>query len=67
MEAIQRELAKSAKSPEDILTKTVLLQKALLGDSSPNFVNKTVADASHALGLAPLDMAKARYKKPGLI
>ena len=42
--AMQRELAASGLSPEEILAKTLLLQKAMAGDNSPAFINKTLKE-----------------------
>lgn len=55
---MRRELANSGLSEEEILAKTMLLQKALAGDNSPAFVNKTIKSALDAAQLSPHDLAK---------
>jgi hypothetical protein len=55
---MQRELAKSGLSQEEILAKTMLLQKAMAGDNSPAFVNKTLRDALNAAEMSPEDLSK---------
>ena len=56
--AMQRELANSGLSPEEILAKTLLLQKAMSGDNSPAFVNKTLQNALNAADLTPDELSK---------
>ena len=56
--AMQRELAASGLSPEEILAKTLLLQKAMAGDNSPAFINKTLKNALNVANLNPEDLAK---------
>ena len=58
---MQRELANSGLSPEEILAKTMLLQKAMAGDNSPAFVNKTLRDALNAASISPEDLSKVKY------
>ena len=58
LEAMQRELANSGLSPEEILAKTMLLQKAMAGDNSPAFVNKTLRDALNAAQMSPEELSK---------
>merc|ERR1719288_590847 len=58
LEAMKRELANSGLSEEEILAKTMLLQKALAGDNSPAFVNKTIKSALSAAQITPADLAK---------
>ena len=58
LEAMQRELANSGLSPEEILAKTMLLQKAMAGDNSPAFVNKTLRDALNAANMSPEELSK---------
>ena len=58
--AMRKELANSGLSEEEILTKTMLLQKALAGDNSPAFVNKTIKSAMSAAQITPADLAKVR-------
>ena len=58
---MQRELANSGLSPEEILAKTMLLQKAMAGDNSPAFVNKTLRDALNAASISPEDLSKVQY------
>ena len=58
LEAMQRELANSGLSPEEILAKTMLLQKAMAGDNSPAFVNKTLRDALNAAQISPEELSK---------
>ena len=55
---MQRELANSGLSPEEILAKTLLLQKAMSGDNSPAFINKTLQNALNAANLTPDDLSK---------
>ena len=59
--AMRRELANSGLSEEEILAKTMLLQKALAGDNSPAFVNKTIKSALQAANISTEDLAKVRY------
>ncbi|TRY61422.1 hypothetical protein TCAL_14991 [Tigriopus californicus] len=59
LKAMQEELAKSGLSNEEILAKTMLLQKALAGDNSPAFINKTLQNALNAANITPEEMAKA--------
>ena len=63
LEAMQRELANSGLSPEEILAKTMLLQKAMAGDNSPAFVNKTLRDALNAAEMSPEDLSKVNRIK----
>ena len=57
---MQRELAAtgSGLSHEEILAKTLLLQKALTGDNSPAFINKTLKNALNVANLNQEDLAK---------
>ena len=55
---MQRELANSGLSPDEILAKTMLLQKAMAGDNSPAFVNKTLRDALNAANMTPEELSK---------
>ena len=55
---MQRELANSGLSPEEILAKTMLLQKAMQGDNSPAFINKTLKNALQAADLTPENLLK---------
>jgi type II secretory pathway predicted ATPase ExeA len=55
---MQRELANSGLSPEEIMAKTMLLQKAMQGDNSPAFINKTMQNALNAANLSPSELAK---------
>lgn len=55
---MQRELENSGLSPEEILAKTMLLQKAMAGDNSPAFVNKTLQNALNAADLSPEELSK---------
>ena len=57
---MQRELAASGLSPEEILAKTLLLQKAMAGDNSPAFINKTLKNALNVANLNQEDLAKVR-------
>ena len=57
---MQRELANSGLSPDEILAKTMLLQKAMAGDNSPAFVNKTLRDALNAANMSPEELSKVR-------
>ena len=57
--AMQRELAASGLSPEEILAKTLLLQKAMAGDNSPAFINKTLKNALNVASLNKDDLTKA--------
>merc|ERR1719328_71363 len=66
LEAMQRELANSGLSPEEILAKTMLLQKAMAGDNSPAFVNKTLRDALNAAQISPEELSKALYVEKAL-
>ena len=59
---MQRELANSGLSPEEILAKTMLLQKAMAGDNSPAFVNKTLRDALNAAQISPEELSKVKAK-----
>ena len=56
---MQRELAASGLSPEEILAKTLLLQKAMAGDNSPAFINKTLKNALNVASLNKDDLTKA--------
>ena len=58
--AMQRELAASGLSPEEILAKTLLLQKAMAGDNSPAFINKTLKNALNVANLNNADLTKVR-------
>ena len=58
MKAMQRELENSGLSPEEILAKTMLLQKAMAGDNSQAFVNKSLQNALNAADMSPEDLAK---------
>ena len=58
MAAMQRELAASGLSPEEILAKTLLLQKAMAGDNSPAFINKTLKNALNVASLNKEDLTK---------
>ena len=55
---MQRELAASGLSPEEILAKTLLLQKAMAGDNSPAFINKTLKNALNVANLNNADLTK---------
>lgn len=55
---MRRELANSGLSEEEIFVKTMLLQKALAGDNSPAFVNKTLKSAMTAANITSEDLAK---------
>ena len=55
---MRKELANSGLSEEEILAKTMLLQKALAGDNSPAFVNKTIKSALQAANISAEDLAK---------
>ena len=57
---MQEELANSGLSPDEILAKTMALQKAMAGDNSPAFVNKTLQNALNAANLSPKELAKVR-------
>merc|ERR1711892_294138 len=61
LDAMQRELAASGLSPDEILAKTLLLQKAMAGDNSPAFINKTLKNALNVANLNQEDLAKALY------
>ena len=63
MAAMRKELASSGLSEEEIFTKTMLLQKALAGDNSPAFVNKTIKSALDAAHLTPNDLAKVSFEQ----
>ncbi len=58
LRAMQDELANSGLTPEEILAKTVLLQKAISGDNSPAFINKSLLNGLSAADLSPKDLAK---------
>ena len=60
---MRRELANSGLSEEEILAKTMLLQKALAGDNSPAFVNKTIKSALQAANISTEDLAKVMNDK----
>ena len=64
---MQRELANSGLSPEEILAKTMLLQKAMAGDNSPAFVNKTLRDALNAAQMSPEELSKVKAKYEFLV
>jgi len=64
--AMQRELAASGLSPEEILAKTLLLQKAMAGDNSPAFINKTLKNALNVANLNQEDLAKVLYIEKAL-
>ena len=55
---MKRELENSGLSPEEILAKTMLLQKAMQGDNSPAFVNKTLRNALNAADISPEELTK---------
>jgi len=55
---MQEELANSGLSKEEILAKTMLLQKAMTGDNSPAFINKTMLNALNAADISPEELAK---------
>jgi hypothetical protein len=57
---MQRELANSGMTQEEILAKMVLLQKAMAGDNSPAFINKTLKNALEAAKISPDDLSKVR-------
>ena len=59
--AMQRELAASGLSPEEILAKTLLLQKAMAGDNSPAFINKTLKNALNVASLNKEDLVKVSW------
>ena len=40
----------------------MLLQKAMAGDNSPAFVNKTLRDALNAASISPEDLSKVQYQ-----
>ena len=61
--AMQRELANCGLSPEEILAKTLLLQKAMAGDNSPAFINKTLKNALNVANLNKDDLTKVCVKK----
>ena len=58
---MQMELAASGLSPEEILAKTLLLQKAMAGDNSPAFINKTLKNALNVANLNNADLTKVFY------
>ena len=58
---MRRELANSGLTEEEIIAKTMLLQKALSGDNSPAFVNKTIKSALAAADISPNDLAKVPW------
>ena len=60
---MQRELAASGLSPEEILAKTLLLQKAMAGDNSPAFINKTLKNALNVANLNNADLTKVFFVK----
>ena len=60
---MRKELANSGLSEEEILAKTMLLQKALAGDNSPAFVNKTIKSALQAANISTEDLAKVLLKR----
>ena len=64
---MQRELANCGLSPEEILAKTLLLQKAMAGDNSPAFINKTLKNALNVANLNKDDLTKVCVKKQHLI
>jgi hypothetical protein len=55
---MQRELANSGMSQEEILAKMMLLQKAMAGDNSPAFINKTIKNALQAANISPDELSK---------
>ena len=57
---MQRELANSGMSQEEILAKMMLLQKAMAGDNSPAFINKTIRNALLAANISPDELSKVR-------
>ena len=63
---MQRELANSGLSLEEILAKTMLLQKAMAGDNSPAFVNKTLRDALNAANMTPEELSKVMNLRQGI-
>ena len=57
---MRRELANSGLTEEEILAKTMLLQKAMAGDNSPAFVNKTLRNALNAANVTPEELTKVK-------
>ena len=58
--AMQRELANSGMTQDEILAKMMLLQKAMAGDNSPAFINKTIRNALQAANISPDELSKVR-------
>ena len=58
--AMQRELANSGMTQDEILAKMLLLQKAMAGDNSPAFINKTIRNALTAANISPDELSKVR-------
>ena len=58
--AMQRELANSGMTQDEILAKMLLLQKAMAGDNSPAFINKTIRNALQAANISPDELSKVR-------
>ena len=58
--AMQRELANSGMTQDEILAKMLLLQKAMAGDTSPAFINKTIRNALQAANISPDELSKVR-------
>jgi hypothetical protein len=58
---MQHELAQSGLSHEEILAKTMLLQKALTGDNSAAFINKNLQNALDAANVSPQELAKVSH------
>ena len=61
--AMQRELANSGMTQDEILAKMLLLQKAMAGDNSPAFINKTIRNALQAANISPDELSKVRVLK----
>jgi hypothetical protein len=60
---MQEELANSGLSKEEILAKTMVLQKAMAGDNSPAFINKTILNALNAADISPEELAKVHKSR----
>ncbi len=60
---MQQELASSGLTHEEILAKTMLMQKAMAGDNSPAFMHKNLQNAIKAADLEPAELAKVRQKE----
>ncbi|XP_040565348.2 uncharacterized protein [Lepeophtheirus salmonis] len=58
LHAMQRELSNTGLTSDEILAKTMVLQRAMAGDNSPAFINKTLKNALYVSNISTKDLAK---------